>query len=338
MRLLGVDYGHKRVGLAITDESGRFPAPLAIWPTTPDLADRLAALARERSVGEIVIGQSSDYRGRDNPIMVGARRLAERLRQLDLTVQWEPEWLSTAEAGRGPAGESGDRAAGAVDDRAAAIILRSFIDRRVAGVGILPSPVVEPALPEPRSSPVKNWLLRQTLGRRGELWLAGWSFTESIFFPIPPDVGLLAMVWREPRRWWRLSLITTLASVAGGWASYLIGRFLFDSVGVYLVARYQLEADVMAVGEWLDSNAFVAVFVASFTPIPDKVANLLAGLWRINPLIFITALLLGRGVRFYLVAGLARWLGPRLMPRLNRRFNLVAALLGLLVIWWWLAR
>ncbi len=321
MRWLGLDYGKKKVGLALTDESGRFPAPFAIWPNGADLAARVARLARERGVGAVVIGRSVDYRGEDNPIAAAAEVFARDLRASGLEVHWESEWLTTSEAARSPAGE---RERGVIDDRAAAIILRSFLDRQER----------HDPFPPARHGAWREWMIRQTGGRRGLAWLGVIAFAEAWFFPIPPDVALLPMAYREPRRWWRLALVTTLGSLVGGWFSYLVGWWAFDWLGAPLVALYGWESQMQVAAGWLTSNAFIATLVASFTPIPDKIFNLAAGLFQINFGVFSLAYALGRGARFFLVAAAGRWLGPVLAPWLIRRFNFLALGLGVLILLW----
>ena len=153
--------------------------------------------------------------------------------------------------------------------------------------------------------------------RHAPWYLGGLSFAESSFFPIPPDVMLAPMSLANPSRAWFFALITTLASVAGGILGYFIGVFAFDLVeplirdGRYW-ARY-LEAQA-----WFDRWGFWAMFVAGFSPIPYKVFTIAAGAASMAMLPFVVASLIGRGARFFLVAGLMALGGPRMEAALHR--------------------
>lgn len=133
MRYLGIDYGEKKVGLALSDEAGTMGFPYSIMANTPRLADELVMLVDEENVDAIVMGESRDYHGAENPIMKGARALAAVLEErTGATVFFEPEVLTSAEARRAPAKAPKSRAPKArvhVDASAAALILTSYLSR-----------------------------------------------------------------------------------------------------------------------------------------------------------------------------------------------------------------
>jgi membrane protein YqaA with SNARE-associated domain len=147
--------------------------------------------------------------------------------------------------------------------------------------------------------------------RHAPWFLGSLSFAESSFFPIPPDVMLAPMALSQPSRAWGFALLTTVTSVAGGLFGYLIGLFLFELIepalhqagywGKYLHAR-----------EWFDKWGFWAIFLAGFSPIPYKVFTIAAGTISMALLPFVAASMVGRGARFFLVAALMRWGGPRM--------------------------
>lgn len=139
--------------------------------------------------------------------------------------------------------------------------------------------------------------------RHAERYLAVLSFAESSFFPIPPDVMLAPMCLAERRRAWRFAGITTAASLAGGIAGYAIGYFLFDSLQPWLETTDYWDAYLTG-REWFKRWGVWAVFVAGFSPIPYKIFTISAGVAVLNLPGFIIASLLGRGARFFLVAGL----------------------------------
>ena len=152
---------------------------------------------------------------------------------------------------------------------------------------------------------------------RAPWFLGGLSFAESSFFPIPPDVMLAQMSLANPRRAWWFALITTLASVAGGLFGYLIGYFAFDLIEGWLRASRYWGAYEQAVA-WFDVWGFWAIFVAGFSPIPYKVFTIAAGVANMALLPFTLASLVGRGGRFFLVAGLMAWGGPRMEAVLHK--------------------
>jgi Predicted membrane protein len=151
-------------------------------------------------------------------------------------------------------------------------------------------------------------------------YLGGMSFAESSFFPIPPDVMLAPMCLAQPRQAWRLALLTTLASVAGGLFGYAIGHFAIDAVLPWLQDGRYWPAYQTAVA-WFERWGFWAVFIAGFSPIPYKVFTIAAGALSLALLPFVAASLIGRGARFFLVAGLMAWGGERMEAALHRHMD-----------------
>lgn len=148
-------------------------------------------------------------------------------------------------------------------------------------------------------------------------YLAGLSFAESSFFPVPPDVMLAPMSMAQPTRAMRLALLTTLASVAGGMLGYLIGMLAFDLVEP-LLRQYGYWEQYLQAREWFEVWGFWAIFVAGFSPIPFKVFTITAGVIGMSFLPFVAASFIGRGGRFFLVAGLMAWGGAAMEARLRK--------------------
>ncbi len=148
-------------------------------------------------------------------------------------------------------------------------------------------------------------------------YLGGLSFTESSFFPIPPDVMLAPMSLANPKRAWWFATLTTVTSVLGGMFGYLIGMFFFEMVEPLLQeGRY---GDGFRLAEqWFAEWGFLAIFAAGFSPIPYKVFTIAAGVVGMAFLPFVLASFIGRGMRFYLVAGLMAWGGERMERQLHR--------------------
>ena len=125
MRLLGIDYGVKRVGIALTDETGTMAFPHSVIENSPELAEEIAALVRENGVTGIVIGSSHNLKGEDNPVQASIEAFTRELEEKSgIPVQTEPEQYTTQEAlrtqGRTPL----------TDASAATIILNSYLNRQ----------------------------------------------------------------------------------------------------------------------------------------------------------------------------------------------------------------
>lgn len=183
---------------------------------------------------------------------------------------------------------------------------------------------------------LKAWTVRHAEGKNAKWWLFGVAFAESSFFPIPPDVLLAAiLVTRERVRAFFYASVTTAGSVLGGLFGYAIGYFFFQTVGVWLVDTYHLQTQMVTVQKLFVENAFFAIFVAAFTPIPYKVFTIAAGLFGVSIPTFIVASILGRGGRFFLVAGVMRFFGDHIIRLFYRYFNIASiilvALMGILL-------
>ena len=156
-----------------------------------------------------------------------------------------------------------------------------------------------------------------------ERYLAGLSFAESSFFPIPPDIMLLPMTIAKPHSGWRLALITTIASVLGGIVGYLIGKYLFIYIGEGIIDFYHAREKFDHVKVLFDQYGVWIIFIAGFTPIPYKLFTITAGVLSMTFLPFVLASIIGRGCRFYLVAGLGKWFGPRYGEKLHKVIDII---------------
>jgi membrane protein YqaA with SNARE-associated domain len=171
--------------------------------------------------------------------------------------------------------------------------------------------------------PLYERVLEWSRHRHAERYLAALSFAESSFFPIPPDVMLAPMCLAERKRAWRYATVTTVASVLGGVAGYAIGYFLFELIEPWLQTTHYWESYLEA-RAWFDKWGVLAVFIAGFSPIPYKVFTIAAGAAVLTFPWFVVASFLGRGGRFYLVAGFIVAGGERmaaLLPRYVERIG-----------------
>jgi putative holliday junction resolvase len=124
MRYIGIDYGKKRVGVAVSDESGRFALPREVLPNDEKLIGAVSFLAKEIDVEVIVIGESKDYKGKDNLIMGQIAPFKKALEALGIDVRLEPEFMTSIAAERFQGKND------LHDASAAALILQSFLDRK----------------------------------------------------------------------------------------------------------------------------------------------------------------------------------------------------------------
>ena len=171
-------------------------------------------------------------------------------------------------------------------------------------------------------APLYERVMRWSTHPHAERYLAGLSFAESSFFPVPPDVLLAPMVLARPRRGWWLALLTTLTSVAGGLLGYVLGAFALDQIYPWIdklgyAARYDRATD------WFSSYGFWAILVAGFSPVPYKIFTIAAG--ALNMLLpgFVLASCIGRGGRFFLVAGILILGGERMERTLRRNIDVL---------------
>ncbi len=169
--------------------------------------------------------------------------------------------------------------------------------------------------------------------RHASWGLAGLSFAESSFFPIPPDVMLAPMVLARRERAWWLAFITTVASVAGGVLGYVIGMFSFEMIEAWLQGNQRYWDGYLLAQQWFDEYGIWAVLIAGFSPIPYKVFTISAGVIAMPLLPFILASLVGRGARFFLVAGLIVLGGERMESAIRKNIDRIGwGLVALLVV------
>ncbi len=166
-------------------------------------------------------------------------------------------------------------------------------------------------------SPLYERAMRWAAHPHAPRYLAGLSFAESSFFPVPPDVMLAPMVLATPERAWRYAILTTLASVAGGLAGYAIGYFALAAITPWL-QEFGYWADYLVVRSWFETWGFWAILLAGFSPIPYKLFTIAGGALAMLVPTFLLGSLLGRGGRFFLVAALIRMGGARLEAGLRR--------------------
>ena len=154
-------------------------------------------------------------------------------------------------------------------------------------------------------------------------YLAGLTFAESSFFPVPPDVMLAPMVLARRERSWYLATLTTGASVLGGLVGYLIGMYLYTQVGERVVEFYHAEEVFIEIHSWFEVYGIWVILVAGFTPIPYKLFTITAGILSMTLVPFLLFSLVGRGARFFLGAALIFWGGEPLERVIRKYIDLI---------------
>jgi membrane protein YqaA with SNARE-associated domain len=170
-------------------------------------------------------------------------------------------------------------------------------------------------------------------GKPHASWIMGAvSFVESSFFPVPPDVMLIPLSLARPDRAYFYATLCTVTSVAGGVLGYIIGAYLYDSVGLWLMQIYgygdKIEAFREAYAEW---GAWIIV-LKGMTPIPYKIVTIASGFAAYPILPFILLSFIARGMRFYLVAFLLHRYGPRAREIIEKRLGFWTTVGALVVI------
>jgi membrane protein YqaA with SNARE-associated domain len=177
-----------------------------------------------------------------------------------------------------------------------------------------------------------DWVLHWADTPHGAIALFCLAFAESSFFPVPPDVLLIALVLGSRGRWLRFAVICTLASAIGGMAGYAIGIAFMDTIGARIIAFYHAESYYEQVMQWYQRYDYWIVFIAALTPIPYKVFTIASGAFHMNLLGFLLVSVVGRGARFFAVAALLYFFGPPMKRFIDRYFNLLCVLFVILLV------
>ncbi len=172
-------------------------------------------------------------------------------------------------------------------------------------------------------------------------WIAGpygvWTlfviaFVESSFFPIPPDVFLIAMCIAAPTRAFKYAAICAAGSVLGGMFGYALGFWFMESVGQQIIGWYGLEHKYLSVQSLYQRYDAWAVGAAGFTPLPYKLFTITAGAFEINFVTFVLASLVSRSARFFLVAAIIWKFGKPVKDYIDRYFNIITIVFMILLV------
>ena len=184
-----------------------------------------------------------------------------------------------------------------------------------------------------RLKKIYYWVLKWAETPYGILALFILAFSESVFFPIPPDVLLIALALGSTTKSFRYAAICTIGSVSGAFMGYAIGHFVWispDGEFTGFANFFFNNIPGFSIGLFNGIKAlyhkwdFWVIFTAGFTPIPYKVFTVTSGVFDINLVMFFIASLISRGARFFLVAWLIWKYGPDIKRYIEKYFNMFA--------------
>ena len=179
-----------------------------------------------------------------------------------------------------------------------------------------------------------DWTLSLAKKKSASGWLGAISFAEASFFPIPPDILLIPPCLGAIRKALFFATVCSVASVLGGLAGYAIGYFAWDGLQPYF---YQYvpgftEEKFARITEWYAEWGWPLVFLAGFSPIPYKIFTIASGVLGMALLPFTLASAVSRSARFFLVALLIAKFGEPMKEQMDKHFNKLALLFGLLLV------
>ncbi|MDO5581773.1 MAG: YqaA family protein [Planctomycetia bacterium] len=178
-----------------------------------------------------------------------------------------------------------------------------------------------------------DWVLSWAHSPYGTVALAGISFAESSFFPIPPDVLQIALSIERPKRSFYYAMVSAIASVLGAVLGWYIGIALWDVLGPWFVPGIISQENMDKVHQFFDDWGFLALFAAAFTPLPFKAFTITSGLAGMSLPVLIIASLIGRSCRFFIVAALIFFFGPTIKKWIDKYFGILTfAFLVLLIL------
>ena len=174
------------------------------------------------------------------------------------------------------------------------------------------------------------WFVAHAESRYALAWLAAVGFADAVFFPIATEIFLVALMLAQPARWVSFLVVGVGSSTIGAVVGYYIAKLLFVQFGLPILEFYHLQSAFEAARHFIMGHVFVAMAVASFTPIPDKVFIYAAGFLSAAFVPFIAGYFLGRGARMAITVYLTGRYGAGVLTLINRYLMWFAVLLVIL--------
>ena len=166
-----------------------------------------------------------------------------------------------------------------------------------------------------------KWTLQKANHKNASAFLAFVSFIESSIFPVPPDIILIPMVLLKRKKTWFYAFICTISSVLGAMIGYCIGAFLYETVGRFIIDSYNLNDSFLEFKNYYMQYGIWLVLLGGFTPFPYKLITISSGVFLLNFPLFILMSIVSRGFRFFSVAGILWYFGPKMQKFIEKHFG-----------------
>lgn len=177
-----------------------------------------------------------------------------------------------------------------------------------------------------------NWTMSLAQSRHAVWILAFISFVEASIFPIPPDALMIPMIIAAPHRAYWIAAVTTVASVLGGVLGYFLGVYLYAEVGIPVLEFYGKTDAFDVFQTFYNKYGAVVLLFSGITPFPFKVTTILSGATDLNLVTFMGFTLIGRGLRFFVVAALLWKFGEPIRHFIEKRLGMVFTIALLLLL------
>ena len=159
------------------------------------------------------------------------------------------------------------------------------------------------------------------------------SMIESVIFPLPVDPFLAGLTLAVPKKAFRFAFICTIGSVIGGVIGWFLGYLIGPSIeNLFLYFPWFTEEKFNAVKFAYKENGMLIIFLGAFTPLPYKIITITSGIAEVNIIAFVLMSILGRGIRFFIVAYLVKFLGKPALLFLQKHLLISSSILGIAII------
>lgn len=183
-----------------------------------------------------------------------------------------------------------------------------------------------------------NWFKDRAHNNHARFWLLLSAFMDSWFAFLPPELLLVAMIAAGAEYWVIYAAITTVMSVVGALFGYMIGFFFFDTVGINIISLINGEDIFAQARDIYSDKVFWIALVTASTPIPFIPFTISAGFFGVNVYSFALGSLIGRAIRFFLIAYIVRFFGKRSFTLAAKYVNILTVLVALAILVWVLIR
>lgn len=178
-----------------------------------------------------------------------------------------------------------------------------------------------------------DWCIKSAETKKAKYYLYAIAFAESSFFPLPPDLLFIPMMLAKPKNAFNMAFWLTVTSVTGGMVGYAIGYYLYNSLGTWIIDAYHMHSAFQKFQNDFNQYGFWIIVLKGLTPIPYKIVTIASGLARFDFVTFITASIIARGFRFYLLATLLYFFGQRARYYIEKYLTLaLIATLGIILL------